>query len=92
MLKTSFVTTSRKSSSAVRCSRGFGDRDTELFKPFEVIALKTRSPDSIKVVGAEFLVTGFVLQQVICDDENGMGDSEAGPLLSSLGGDAAILG
>jgi hypothetical protein len=71
---------------------GFGNRNTELFKSLEVVALKTRSPDPIKVVTAEFVVADVVLQQVICNDENGVGDGEAGSLLSSLGSNAAILG
>ena len=83
---------SRKSCSAAGCCRGFGNRDTELFKPLEVVALKTRSPDPIKVVAAELVVTDFTLQHVICNDENGVSDGEAGSLRSSLSGNAALLG
>ena len=53
---------SRKSSSAVQCSGGFGNGDTELFKPSEVVALKSRGPDPIKIVAAELVVAHFVLQ------------------------------
>lgn len=54
--------------------------------------LETCSPDPIKVVTTHFLVAHLVVEQVICDDENAVSDREAGSLLSSLGGNAAILG
>src|SRR5436309_10059365 len=71
---------------------GNGDALAELLDALGAAADDLLLVALIKVVGAEVVIRGAVPDDVVADDQNGVGDGDCGPLPPTAMGDAAVLG
>ena len=68
------------------------DGVAEGFEAADEAALDVVALALIEVGGAQLPVGGPVAEQVVADDQDGVGDGDDGPLLAASGCEAAILG